>query len=177
MKKLTVYRHGAYDKNLNLKAESAYDLYTQAKKLREEAGNAEVIFSSPIKRAVHTATVLKLAMKNATLVFKPSLADNNPGGMFFFKEYFPEELARFYADTQHVILVSHEPNIAVLANMELYMGTAVIFEAECWDDIFSKHASRLTLFSAVETQGYISPSLLPQEKATIDAVLASLKHG
>ena len=63
MKKLTIYRHGEYDKRLHLLPQSAYELFSQAKKLKDELGPVEAIYVSPVIRALQSAAVIQLVMQ------------------------------------------------------------------------------------------------------------------
>lgn len=77
MKKLTIYRHGEYDKRLHLLPQSAYELFSQAKKLKDELGPVEAIYVSPVIRALQSAAVIQLVMQAETFKRRPQLADYN----------------------------------------------------------------------------------------------------
>ena len=68
MKKLTIYRHGEYDKRLHLLPQSAYELFSQAKKLKDELGPVEAIYVSPVIRALQSAAVIQLVMQAETFI-------------------------------------------------------------------------------------------------------------
>ena len=144
MKKLTIYRHGEYDKRLHLLPQSAYELFSQAKKLKDELGPVEAIYVSPVIRALQSAAVIQLVMQAETFKRRPQLADYNAAIMRPFAEEFAEDVRLNHPGAEHILWVTHEPNIHTLLCKDFYMGESFTVQAEAWNDIFKTDRREIT---------------------------------
>lgn len=136
MKKIIVFRHGAYDNNLCLTTESAYRLFIIAKNLMDLVGPPAEIMCSPVKRVQQSAGILNLAFGKVPLVSAKELQDNKSSKIRLFAESFALEAQTKYADTDVLVWVSHQPSIWELTGKDLGFNDWLVLEANQWQNIF-----------------------------------------